>query len=85
VADAGILKLFEQTTPKSSPWYQPTVESYNVEKYSFTVPTSPAGEAVQNAWTVAVTSAVEGHSTPKQALDQAQTTAQNAINQAKQP
>lgn len=83
VADADILKLFEQTTPKSSPWYQPVVESYNVEKDSFTVPTSPAGEAVQNAWTNAVTSAVEGHSTPKQALDQAQTTAQNAINQAK--
>ncbi len=85
VADADILKLFEQTTPKSSPWYQPTVESYNVEKDSFTVPTSPAGEAVQNAWTNAVTSAVEGHTSPKQALDQAQTQAQDAINQAKQP
>lgn len=83
VADAGILKLFEQITPKSSPWYQPVVESYNVEKYSFTVPTSPAGEAVQNAWTNAVASVVQGHSTPKQALDQAQSTAQSAINQAK--
>lgn len=85
VADADILKLFESVTPKSSPWYQPTVESYNVEKDSFTVPTSPAGEAVANAWTTAVTSVVEGHSTPKQALDQAQQTAQSAINQAKQP
>jgi len=85
VADAGILKLFEATTPKSSPWYQPTVESYNVEKDSFTVPTSPAGEAIQNAWIQAVTAAVEGHSTPKQALDQAEQTAQTAINQAKQP
>lgn len=82
-ADAAILGLFKAQTPPSSPWYQPVVENYNVEKDSFTVPTSPAGEAVYNAWVTAVQSVVQGHSTPKQALDQAQSQAQTAISQAK--
>jgi multiple sugar transport system substrate-binding protein len=83
VADAGILKLFKSVTPPSSPWYQPVSELFNVEQDSFTVPVSPASEAVANAWEQAVQSVVEGHATPAQALDQAQSQAQNAISQAR--
>ena len=82
VADAEIMNLFKQDTPPSSPWYQPVIESYNVEKDSFTIPTSAASEAVNNAYTQAVQSVVEGSTSPKKALDQAESQAQNAINQA---
>lgn len=82
VADREILGLAERTS-KGSPWLQPVKETYAVEAGSFTVPTSPASEAVQDAWTTAVTSVLEGQMSAKQALDQAQSTAQAAIDAAK--
>ena len=82
-ADAAIAALFKAQTPSSSPWYQPVIEAYNVEKDSFAMPVSPASEAVATAWQQAVQSVVQGHATPAQALNQAQSQAQNAIDTAK--
>jgi multiple sugar transport system substrate-binding protein len=82
-ADTAIAALFKAQTPASSPWYQPVLETYNVEKDSFTVPVSAASEAVAHAWEQAVQSVVEGHASPAQALNQAQNQAQSAIDQAK--
>jgi multiple sugar transport system substrate-binding protein len=82
VADRDILGLAESTS-KGSPWLQPVRETYAVEAGSFTVPSSPASEAVQNAWTTAVTSVLEGQMGAQKALNQAQATAQAAINAAK--
>jgi len=83
VADADIIAMFKAQTPASDPWRQATIESYNLEKDSFTVPVSPASEAVANAWEQAVQSVVEGNETPQHALDQADSQAQTAINQAR--
>lgn len=82
VADADIIGIFKQDTSPSNPFYQSTIEGYNVEKDSFTLPVSPGSEAVVNAYTQAVQSVVQGNTSPKQALDQAESQAQNAINQA---
>lgn len=77
-ADAAIIKLANSTN--AGPYLQADQEVYNVEKDSFTVPASPAGEQVQNDWTAAVTQVLEGQLSPKAALDQAQQEATVAID-----
>jgi multiple sugar transport system substrate-binding protein len=83
VADAAIIKLAEAHGSIVGPFMQPTLETYKVESGSFTVPDSPASEQVQDDWTQAVTSALEGQMSPAKALDQAQSQAQAAIDAAK--
>jgi multiple sugar transport system substrate-binding protein len=84
VADAAIVKLYNAYAKNLStnPFGQSVIESYKVEPYSFTIPNSPASEAVNTAWTTSVTAALNGTMTPTAALDQAQSQAQTAINQA---
>lgn len=52
-------------------------------RYAFAVPLSPASTAFKQAWTDAINRVLEGRQTPRQALDQAQREAQDAINKAK--
>jgi multiple sugar transport system substrate-binding protein len=82
VADKEILQLAEKEASKNNPFDQSMLETYAVESGSFTVPTSAASEEVQNDWTTAVTSVLQGTATAKQALDQAQSAAQSAIDAA---
>ncbi|MCU1491879.1 MAG: sugar transporter periplasmic protein, partial [Acidimicrobiaceae bacterium] len=84
VADTAILKLYLSQQPKNGAFVQATRETYSVENGSFTVPASPASEEVQTAWTNAVNAVLQGQMKPKQALDQAQSQAQSAIDQASQ-
>lgn len=83
VADAAINKLAIQDARPGAPFLQAAVETYRVEADSFTIPVSPASEAINTAWQNAVQAALTGQMTPKAALDQAQSQAQAAINQAK--
>jgi multiple sugar transport system substrate-binding protein len=84
-ADAAIIKLAENDPAIVGGFMQPTVETYKVESGSFTVPDSPASEQVQNDWTAAVTSVLEGQASPAKALGQAESQAQAAIDAAKAP
>lgn len=52
-------------------------------RYAFAVPLSPASTAFKQAWVDAINRVLEGRQTPRQALDQAQREAQDAINKAK--
>jgi multiple sugar transport system substrate-binding protein len=81
VADSEIIKL--PTAAEMGPFAQATQETYAVESGSFTIPSSPAGEQVQNDWTQAVNEVLQGQATPKQALNQAQQEAQLAIDATK--
>jgi multiple sugar transport system substrate-binding protein len=84
-ADAAIIKLAEAHPAIVGPFMQATKETYNVETGSFTVPDSPASEQVQNDWTQAVTSVLQGQASPARALDEAESQAQAAINAANVP
>jgi multiple sugar transport system substrate-binding protein len=57
-----------------------TVE--RAERYSFSLPASPASAQFNTAWTNAVNRVLQGQQTPKQALDQAQKEAVAAIKAA---
>jgi multiple sugar transport system substrate-binding protein len=57
-----------------------TVE--HAEKYSFALPASPASAQFNTAWTNAVNRVLQGQQSPKQALDQAQKEAVQAIKAA---
>lgn len=83
VADAQIAKLAIKNAAPGAPFLQAAIETYRVESHSFTIPVSPASEAINTAWQNAVQAALTGQMTPKAALDQAQSQAQSAINQAK--
>jgi multiple sugar transport system substrate-binding protein len=52
-------------------------------RYAFAVPLSPASTEFKQAWVDAINRVLEGRQTPRQALDQAQREAQDAINKAK--
>jgi multiple sugar transport system substrate-binding protein len=52
-------------------------------RYGFSIPLSPASTEFKQAWMDAVTRVLEGRQTPRQALDQAQREAQDAIDRAK--
>jgi multiple sugar transport system substrate-binding protein len=52
-------------------------------RYAFAVPLSPASTEFKLAWTDAINRVLEGRQTPRQALDQAQREAQQAIDRAK--
>ncbi len=54
-----------------------------VQRYSFTIPASPAGAEFQQAWQDAVNRVLNRQQSPAQALRQAQREAQAAINKAK--
>jgi multiple sugar transport system substrate-binding protein len=83
VADRNILLYAEKNASTNNPWDQAMLVTYAVEAHSFTVPNSPASEAVQNDWTQAVNSVLQGQASAKAALDQAQSQAQASINSAK--
>ena len=52
-------------------------------RYAFAVPLSPASTEFKQAWMDAINRVLEGRQSPRQALDQAQREAQDAINKAK--
>jgi multiple sugar transport system substrate-binding protein len=52
-------------------------------RYAFAVPLSPASTEFRQAWLDAINRVLEGRQTPRQALDQAQREAQDAIDKAK--
>ena len=52
-------------------------------RYGFAVPLSPASAEFRQAWVDAINRVLEGRQTPRQALDQAQREAQQAIDKAK--
>lgn len=52
-------------------------------RYGFAVPLSPASTEFRQAWMDAINRVLEGRQTPRQALDQAQREAQQAIDKAK--
>ena len=52
-------------------------------RYAFAVPLSPASAEFRQAWLDAINRVLEGRQTPRQALDQAQREAQDAIDKAK--
>lgn len=63
-------------------WAQTMNTVLNVQKYAFALPASPASAEFQTAWMDAVTRVLQGQQSPKQALDQAQNEAQQAITAA---
>ena len=52
-------------------------------RYAFAIPLSPASTQFRQAWVDAINRVLEGRQTPRQALNQAQREAQDAINKAK--
>src|SRR5829696_2837526 len=52
-------------------------------RYGFAVPLSPASAEFRQTWVDAINRVLEGRQTPRQALDQAQREAQQAIDKAK--
>ncbi len=79
VADQAIYKLYTSINP----WFDQNVRAINgVMPYSFSIPASPASAEFQTAWMNAVTRVLQGQQTPKQALDQAQAEAVQAIKAA---
>ncbi|MFD7923829.1 extracellular solute-binding protein [Streptomyces sp. NPDC059740] len=53
---------------------------FTLSKKGFTVPSNAAGSEFKNAWQNAVNRVLSGEQTPRQALDQAQKEAQNALD-----
>jgi multiple sugar transport system substrate-binding protein len=51
-------------------------------RYAFSIPLSPASAEFRLAWMDGITRVLEGRQSPRQALDQAQKEAQDAINKA---
>jgi multiple sugar transport system substrate-binding protein len=82
VADQAIYTQVFKPVKKWTQWANTYKTLLNVQRYSFNVPVSPAGEEVQTAWTNAVNRVLQGQQSPQQALDQAQKEAQAAINAA---
>jgi multiple sugar transport system substrate-binding protein len=81
VADQAIYK---QTYTSINKYFDEAVKKVlDVQRFSFGIPASPASAEFKAAWNDAVTRVLAGQQTPKQALDQAQKEAQNAINAAK--
>lgn len=79
-ADQAIYKL----QPKLGSWFDQNVKTLaGVMPYSFSIPASPASAQFQTAWMNAVTRVLQGQQSPKQALDQAQKEAVQAIAAAK--
>jgi len=76
VADA---KIDKPTPGEPAEWARALKTVLGVQKDAFSLPASPAGAEFQTAWTSAVTRVLEGQQMPKQALDQAQREAQQAI------
>jgi len=80
VADRQILN---QVYKPNSPEYDKAVKLLvQVQDSAVFWPASPAGTQVQQALTDAINRVLAGSQTPKQALDRAQTEAQNAIDSA---
>lgn len=73
-------EIFAKLYKPVSPDYDRAVKTVlNVQDHSFAL---PAGAALQNAWTNAVSRVLAGQQTPKQALQQAQREAQHALDAA---
>ena len=79
VADAQINK---PTPGEPAQWTQTMEAVLDAQKHSFGIPASAASAEFQTAWTDAVTRVLQGQQSPKQALDQAQTEAQRALDAA---
>jgi multiple sugar transport system substrate-binding protein len=75
-------KIDKPTPGEPAQWAQTLTTVLNVQKDAFGLPASAAGAEFQTAWTNAVTRVLQGQQTPKQALDQAQSEAQQAISAA---
>ena len=70
VADQAIYKTVCEDQPVRST--RRSRRSLDVQRYSFSIPASPAGAEFKQAWMDAVTASSPGQQSPKQALDQAQ-------------
>ncbi len=82
VADVKIYEDLYQKTKKKG--FDDAVRLLvQVQRYSFTIPASPAGAEFQQAWQDAVNRVLNRQQTPAQALRQAQREAQAAIDRAK--
>jgi multiple sugar transport system substrate-binding protein len=65
------------------PVFEAAVESYlSVQDAAFVLPPSPASEEIQLAWATAVDDVLNGNADAQSALDQAQTDAEDAVDQA---
>jgi multiple sugar transport system substrate-binding protein len=79
VADA---KIDKPTPGEPATWTQTMQTVLDAQKHSFGIPASAASAEFQTAWTNAVTRVLQGQQSPKQALDQAQSEAQRALDAA---
>jgi multiple sugar transport system substrate-binding protein len=81
IADQRVLnRLYEKSGKKG---FDNGVKTLvRVQKYSFTMPASPAGAEFQTAWRDAVNRVLSGQQSPAAALRQAQREAQAALNRA---
>jgi multiple sugar transport system substrate-binding protein len=83
VADQEIYNKVFKASPKFKEWDAAYKNLLFVQRYSFGIPVSPAGEEVKNAWMNAVNRVLQGQQSPQDALNQAQKEATSAINAAK--
>ena len=80
VADKAI---YDQTYTSINPFFDQTVKKVlDVQRFSFSIPASPASAEFKQAWNDAITRVLAGQQTPKQALDQAQKESVAAIKAA---
>lgn len=75
-------KINTPTPGEPAQWTQTMKTVLDVQPHAFGFPASPAGAEFQTAWMNAVTRVLQGQQSPKQALDQAQNEAQQAIDAA---
>jgi multiple sugar transport system substrate-binding protein len=80
VADQAIYK---QTYTSINPYFDQAVKKVlDVQRFSFSIPASPASAEFKQAWNDAITRVLAGQQTPKQALNQAQKESVAAIKAA---
>jgi multiple sugar transport system substrate-binding protein len=78
-ADQDIYTKVFKPVKKWTQWANAYKTILGMQRYSFGIPASAAGEEIKTAWTNAVNRVLQGQQTPKQALDQAQKEATAAI------
>jgi multiple sugar transport system substrate-binding protein len=76
--------IYDKTYTSINKYFDQAVQKFvGLQRYSFNIPASPASAEFAQAWNDAINRVLAGQQTPKQALDQAQKEAVEAINKAK--
>jgi multiple sugar transport system substrate-binding protein len=75
-------KIDQPTAGEPAEWANALKTVLDVQDSAFGIPASPAGAAVQTAWTNAINRVLQGSQSPQQALAQAQKEAQSALDAA---